>query len=169
MEENLLEQLARWHEEDEFAKIVEAITDIPEPDRDYVLIGHLGRALNNLDRYNEALEQLLGIAEQGRQDPIWHYRVGYAYYYLKQYDQAVREFELADELEPGDEAVLQLLDWSRRAAGREAREQQRFAAAQSSGGGRSGGGRFDPGSSLTSGRIATMRWSRMCPSRPRTS
>ncbi|CQR58981.1 Imm51 family immunity protein [Paenibacillus riograndensis] len=144
MEENLLEQLAQWHEEDEFAKIVEAIMDIPEPDRDYVLIGQLGRALNNLDRYNEALEQLLSIAEQGEQDPIWHYRVGYAYYYLKQYDQAVREFELADELEPGDEAVLQLLDWSRRAAGREAREQQRFAAAQSSGGVRSGGGRFDP-------------------------
>ncbi len=144
MEENLLEQLARWHDEDEYAKIVERIMDIPEPDRDYVLIGQLGRALNNLDRYSEALEQLLSIAEQGEKDPIWHYRVGYAYYYLKQYDQAVREFELADKLEPGDEAVLQLLDWSRRSAEREVREQQRFAAAQSSGSGHSGGGRYDP-------------------------
>ncbi|MNO20809.1 SMI1 / KNR4 family protein [compost metagenome] len=144
MEKNLLEQLAKWHEEDEYAQIVERIMDIPEPDRDYVLIGQLGRALNNLDRYDEALEQLMSVAEQGEKDPIWHYRVGYAYYYLKQYDQAAREFGLADQLEPGDEAVLQLLGWSRSAAEREAREQQRFAAAQASVGGHSGGGRYDP-------------------------
>ncbi|OKP98707.1 Imm51 family immunity protein [Paenibacillus sp. P46E] len=130
MEETLLAQLVQWHEDDEFAKIVERIMEIPEPDRDYTLIGQLGRALNNLDRYHEALEQLLSVAGQGEKDPIWHYRAGYAYYYLKQYDQAVREFELADQLEPGDEAVQQLLGWSRRAAEREVREQQRFAAAQ---------------------------------------
>ncbi|MBW4085789.1 Imm51 family immunity protein [Paenibacillus sp. S150] len=134
MEKNLLEQLAAWHEEGEYAQIADRIMDIPEPERDYVLIGQLGRALNNLDRYSEALEQLLSIAEQGKQDAIWHYRAGYAYYYLKQYEEAVREFGLADELEPGDEDIMQLLGYSRNAAARQQREERRFAAAQSSAG-----------------------------------
>ncbi|MHA6531699.1 Imm51 family immunity protein [Paenibacillus sp. BAC0078] len=143
MEENLLDQLAAWHEEDEHSSIVKTITDIPEPERDYTLVGLLARALNNLERYEEALEQLLSIAGPGKQDPVWHYRAGYSYYYLKQYEQAVRAFERANELEPGDEDILDLLDWSRSAAQREERERRRFAAAQT-GGGPSGGGRFDP-------------------------
>lgn len=143
MEENLLDQLTAWHEEDEHSSIVSRIMDIPEPERDYTLVGLLARALNNLERYEEALEQLLSIAGPGKQDPVWHYRAGYSYYYLKQYEQAVQAFEQANELEPGDEDILDLLEWSRSAAQREDRERQRFAAAQTSSG-PSGGGRFDP-------------------------
>ncbi|MDZ4910394.1 cell wall assembly protein, partial [Clostridium perfringens] len=59
MSEELLEQLEEWHEEDEFEEIVDAIMEIPEDERDYELISHLGRALNNLERYEEAVEQFL--------------------------------------------------------------------------------------------------------------
>lgn len=82
MNEELLEQLEEWHEEDEFEEIVDAITEIPEQERDYALISHLGRALNNLERYEEAVEQFLSIQEEGKDDPLWHYRIGLAYYYL---------------------------------------------------------------------------------------
>ncbi|MEI7027532.1 hypothetical protein [Paenibacillus sp. y28] len=68
MEKELLAQLTLWHEEDEFEQIVDRITKIPEQDRDYDLISHLARALNNLARYEEALEQLLSIAAQGEAD-----------------------------------------------------------------------------------------------------
>lgn len=116
MRDELLEQLDEWHEEDEFEEIVDAIMEIPQEDRDYELTGHLGRALNNLERYEEALEQFMLIAEEGEDDPLWHFRTGFSYYYLGQYEAAVQEFEAADQLEPEDEDTLEFLNWSRRKA-----------------------------------------------------
>lgn len=114
MRDDLLEQLDKWHEEDEFQEIVDAITDIPEEDRDYVLTSHLGRALNNLGEYEEGLEQFLSIEEEGEGDPLWHYRIGVSYYYLKRYDEALKAFTIADQLEPDDEDTLEFLGWIKR-------------------------------------------------------
>ncbi|MDU5946938.1 MAG: tetratricopeptide repeat protein, partial [Paenibacillus macerans] len=111
MREDLLAQLETWHEEDEFENIVNAITEIPAEDRNYELVSHLGRALNNLERYEEAVGQFMTVADEGREDPLWHYRVGLAYYYLEQYDEALKAFEAADRLDPGDEDTLEFLGW----------------------------------------------------------
>ncbi|MDU4698461.1 MAG: SMI1/KNR4 family protein [Paenibacillus sp.] len=111
MREELLEQLQTWHEEDEYEQIVQAVMDVPAEERDYELVSHLGRALNNLERYDEAVEQFLSIAEVGQDDPLWHYRIGLAYYYLERYDEARTAFENADRLEPGDEDTLEFLSW----------------------------------------------------------
>lgn len=111
MQDELLAKLDRWHEEDQFDEIVEAITEIPDDDRDYVLVSHLGRALNNLERYEEAVEQFLTVAEEGKDDPLWHYRIGTSYYYLDQYDDARREFEIVNQLDPEDEDALEFLEW----------------------------------------------------------
>ncbi|MGV2794777.1 cell wall assembly protein, partial [Clostridium perfringens] len=81
MDEELIAQLEAWHEEAEFEKIVDAIMEVPAEERDYTLVSHLGRALNNLERYDEAVEQFLTVAEEGQEDPLWHYRIGLAYYY----------------------------------------------------------------------------------------
>ena len=111
MREDLLEKLEEWHEEDEFEEIVDAIEEIPENERDYTLISHLGRALNNLGRYDQALEQFMKIQEEGQDDSLWHYRVGLAYYYLGRYEESETAFRRSDELEPGDEDTLEFLEW----------------------------------------------------------
>jgi tetratricopeptide (TPR) repeat protein len=110
MRDKLLPQLEAWHEEDEFEEIVNAVMDIPAEERDYELTNHLGRALNNLERYEEAVEQFLSVADEGKVDPLWQYRIGFAYYYLDRYEEALRAFEAADRLEPGDEEIQEFLE-----------------------------------------------------------
>ncbi len=113
MEKYPFTQLIIWHEEDEHEKIVDRIMEIPQSDRDYDTVSLMARAMNNLERYDEALQQLLTIAKLGEDDPLWHFRVGYSYYYLEQYEEALREFEITDKLDPEDSDTLTLLDWSR--------------------------------------------------------
>ncbi|WP_334072510.1 SMI1/KNR4 family protein [Paenibacillus sp. A14] len=113
MREELIAQLEAWHEEDQFEEIVRAIGEVPAEERDYTLVSHLGRALNNLERYEEAVEQFLTVAEEGQEDPLWHYRIGLAYYYLERYEEALRAFEAADRLDPGDEDTQEFLGWIR--------------------------------------------------------
>ncbi|WP_440114760.1 SMI1/KNR4 family protein [Paenibacillus sp. QZ-Y1] len=113
MRDDLLVQLEEWHEEDEYQNIVDAVLEVPVDKRDYELISHLGRALNNMERYQEAVEQFLTVEEEGQNDPLWHYRIGLAYYYLEQYENAREAFEAADRLEPGDEDTQEFLEWIR--------------------------------------------------------
>ncbi|MFD2881596.1 SMI1/KNR4 family protein [Paenibacillus rhizoplanae] len=129
MDEALLEQVKRWHDEDEYQQIVDRILEIPPDARDYECIGQLGRAYNNLGEYGEALEHLLSISKEGGDDPLWQFRIGYSYYHLKQYEQAIHAFERAEALEPGDGDTARMLEWSREGARREIREQARRAEA----------------------------------------
>lgn len=120
MRDQLIAQLNTWHEEDEFDKIVDRINEVPTMLIDEELAIHLGRALNNLGRYKEALKWFLKFEEQGKNDPLWHFRVGYAYYYLDQHEDAIRSFEIAHEMDPEDEDTITFLEWSRREAELEA-------------------------------------------------
>ncbi|WP_440115846.1 SMI1/KNR4 family protein [Paenibacillus sp. QZ-Y1] len=125
MERELLEQLNSWHEQDEFSLIIERIEHIPESERDYDLIGQLARAYNNTERYREAVQQLLSINEQGATDPLWQYRLGYAYYHMAMYDRALLALERADELLPHDDSTIEFLGWTRPKAEKLRRDRQR--------------------------------------------
>ncbi|WNS42366.1 tetratricopeptide repeat protein [Paenibacillus sp. MMS20-IR301] len=116
MREELIAQLNAWHEEDEFEQIVSRIKEVPTPLIDDELAVHLGRALNNLGRYKEALKWFNKTADKGKKDPLWHFRVGYAHYYLDQYDEAIKAFEKAHKLDPEDEDIIEFLEWSRNEA-----------------------------------------------------
>ncbi len=128
MEKDLLEQILAWHEDEEYDAIIKAITNIPVSERSYELTGQLGRALNNAERYREALAQLESVAEQGQNDAVWHFRMGYSYCHLALYDKALEAFERADELEPDDEYTLQFLEELRPKAAKMEEMRQRWAA-----------------------------------------
>lgn len=111
--EELINQLNAWHEADEYEAIVTEIKEIPTPFIDNELASHLGRALNNLERYEEALKWFQKIDEENRNNSLWHFRVGYAYYYLDRNEEAVQEFEIAHEMDPDDEDTITFLEWAR--------------------------------------------------------
>ncbi|MDK8180253.1 SMI1/KNR4 family protein [Paenibacillus sp. UMB4589-SE434] len=123
-----IEQLNQWHEEDKHQQIVDALITIPEKDRDYETNNRLGRAYNNLGLYEEALHHFELIAETGQPDPLWHYRVGFALYHLKRYEDAVKALRNADQLNAGDQHTESLLKWSLQKAEKQKREQSRIEA-----------------------------------------
>ena len=85
----LVEKIRRWHEQDEHQLIIDLLERLPQSQMDYDLTCYLARAYNNLaqpwmNSYQQLLERavslLLSVEQQGQQDPVWHYRLGYAYY-----------------------------------------------------------------------------------------
>lgn len=95
---------------------MEAITAIPQDERDYDLTTRLARALNNMGSYQKAMEQLLSVAEEGENDPLWHFRLGYSCFYLRREEEAEAQFRRTLELDPGDKDAEALLGWCRRPA-----------------------------------------------------
>ena len=128
MNQEFLNQLEQWNEEDQYQKIIDAIEALPEEAVDFTLTSALARAYNNLaidvmppeDRplYQRALDLLLPLEDRLEEavkgDPdvahTWNFRVAYAYYYLNQESQALPHFEKALEARPGDEDTLEFID-----------------------------------------------------------
>ncbi|MEY8440665.1 immunity protein Imm33 domain-containing protein [Anaerotruncus colihominis] len=109
MDQEMKKQFDLWHEADEYQKIVEAVLAIDEKERDYEAISQLARAYNNLGRYQKAAVQLLSVQEEGKNDYLWHYRLGYSYYYLDRARDAARCFRQSLALHPGDEDCADML------------------------------------------------------------
>lgn len=110
MSSEFIEQLDGWHKSEEHQKIVDSILDIPESERNYNLILLLARAYNNLEDYENAVKLLLSVNEEGKDDDLWHYRLGYAYYFLGNDLEAKKEFECVLELNPDDKDAKELLE-----------------------------------------------------------
>ena len=81
MKKKLLEEIEKLHREDKHEKIIQIIYSMNESDRDHHIISLLARALNNIQNYDEALNNLMYIREEAIDDPSWYFRTGYAYYY----------------------------------------------------------------------------------------
>ena len=106
---DLIAQIDQWHAEEDHQRIVDTIEAMPE--RDYTLTSLLARAYNNLAKPGDAaysanleraLELLCSVEREGREDALWYYRAGYAFYYLDREEMALPYFERAAELDPED-------------------------------------------------------------------
>ena len=112
---DILKQCQKWHEEDKHQKIVDALEAIPAEERTPEVDMELARAYNNLADPSEpegkkllhrALELMQSHEEELGDTYSWNFRMGYAYYYLDQEGRALRYFEKALELHPGDDPKL---------------------------------------------------------------
>ena len=127
---DILKQCQKWHEEDKHQKIVDALEAISAEERTPEMDMELARAYNNLADSSEpegrkllhqALELMQSHEEELGDTHSWNFRMGYAYYYLDQEGRALRHFEKALELHPGDDPKLntrqdieELIDWCRK-------------------------------------------------------
>ena len=124
---DILKQCQKWHEESKHQKIIDALEAIPAEERTPEIDMELARAYNNLADPSEpegrkllhrALELMKSHEEELGDTNSWNFRMGYAYYYLDQEGRALRYFEKALELHPGDDPKLntqqdieELIDW----------------------------------------------------------
>ena len=112
---DILKQCQKWHEEDKHQKIVDALEAIPAEERTPEMDMELARAYNNLADPSEpegkkllhrALELMQSHEEELGDTYSWNFRMGYSYFYLDQEGRALRYFEKALELHPGDDPKL---------------------------------------------------------------
>lgn len=96
----LYDMLRQWYNKDEHHKIIDTILGIPEENRSYKLYKELACAYNNAERYDEALNILELIKEEGQSDHLWHYVLGYAYFHTEQISDALAAFNRALALYP---------------------------------------------------------------------
>lgn len=111
-EEALLAECAKLHVAGDYAGIIRKLEALPPEDLTAAIAGELARAYNNLgevgetEPYEKALSLLLPFAQESFEDPLWNFRMGYAYYYLDRpwfsLPHFLRAANFADRLPPGE-------------------------------------------------------------------
>ena len=116
---DILKQCQKWHEEDKHQKIVDALEAISAEERTPEMDSELARAYNNLadphkptckEMLKKALALLKPHEEYFEDDYYWNFRMGYSYFYLDQEGRALRYFEKALEVRPGDDDTKEFID-----------------------------------------------------------
>jgi hypothetical protein len=105
-------QLVSWHDEDKHGCIIKAIEKLNRKEWDYEIASLYARALNNAEKYEDALGTLLDLEEEGKDDGVWHFRVGFALYYLNREAEAAEYFQQAIDLGDDEEDTRLMLQAS---------------------------------------------------------
>ena len=109
MKEKLLEKIERLNETKNHQEIIDLIEALPTEQLDTELIGELGRAYNNVGNYQKGLEILKSIENEEGNTALWNWRVGYSYFFLKDFISAKKCLLKAYELNPHDNTICDLL------------------------------------------------------------
>ncbi len=107
MKQNILKKVEKLHCEEKHAEIIKLIESQVQP-LNYELKCLLARAYCNMpiisdndNQYiNKGLSLLLSIKDMGENDPLWHYRAGFAYFYADNEEEALKHFKKTMELIP---------------------------------------------------------------------
>ena len=106
MKQDILQKIEKLHNNEKHAEIIKLIEK--NELLDYELTCLLARAYCNIpaaadDAYmyiNKAVSLLLSVKDMGKNDPLWHYRIGFAYFYADKEEEALEHFKKAVELIP---------------------------------------------------------------------
>ena len=80
MKEKLLEKIESLNEIEKYQEIIDLIEALPAEQLNTELIGELGRAYNNIEEYEKALEILKTIEFEEGHSLIWNWRAGFSYF-----------------------------------------------------------------------------------------
>lgn len=108
---NQIAAVETLHEAQQHRQIIDLIESTEDFRQDYQLVCLLARAYNNEEEYDQAISLLESVKEEGKADALWHFRLGYAYYYG---DEEQEKIEKALELvgkahEMGDALAIPFL------------------------------------------------------------
>lgn len=109
MNEDIRKQIDEWHDADNHQEIIDTLEQIPAAGHDFDSIGLLARAYNNIGEFAKAAELLESVREEGEDDALWNFRMGYSQYYLDNNAEALRYFDKTRQLDPEDEDALYFL------------------------------------------------------------
>ena len=109
MKKEILEKIERLNELLKYQEIIDLIEALPTEQLDTELIGELGRAYNNVGNYQKGLEILKSIENEEGNTALWNWRVGYSYFFLKDFISAKKCLLKAYELNPHDNTICDLL------------------------------------------------------------
>lgn len=108
--DKLLKKLGYWYENSQFEKVIDNVLNIPENERDYETSSYLIRAYNSMNKFQSAIRELDSVKEKGKSDPLWHFRRGFAYFHINNFDDALKEYEIAHKLDKNDQLIKDHLE-----------------------------------------------------------
>ena len=109
MKDELLKKIDDLDDLEKYQDIIDMIEALPAEQLNNELIGQLGRAYNNIQNYEKAIETLKSIEIEEVNTMRWNYRIGYSYFYLEDYEKAEKHFLMAHEINPEDEEIKNYL------------------------------------------------------------
>lgn len=107
--DELLKKIEDLSDLEKDQEIIDMIEGLPTEQLNNEIIGQLGRAYNNVQNYEKAIEVLKSIEKDEKNTMLWNDRIGYSYCYLDDYEKAEKYFLKAHELEPEDEDIKSFL------------------------------------------------------------
>jgi len=86
MDKKIHDEIEKLYEEDNIEGVLDLLDSLPKWEKEEY--GEYARALNNLDRYEEALECLM--KKKAKEDTFfWNYRVCYSYFFMENWKKAI--------------------------------------------------------------------------------
>lgn len=128
MSATILQHIQDLDQQNQFQAIVDYILALPKSKQTAIVLNELARAYNNiywldkcieneiyLHKAVDILNQIKDEIVQSQQNHLsaWHYHIGYAYYFLQQFDLAEYHLYQVEDISHSQD-LLRQIDWVRR-------------------------------------------------------
>lgn len=105
-EKQILAKIDKWDNDDRISAIIEFVEALPVEEKTPAVLSELGRAYNNFywldpsEKNREYLQKAVSVFNYIKDDinpKSWHYRIGYAYYFLDNVEKATEHLSQTEE------------------------------------------------------------------------